>query len=285
MSSSRLTAVYFSLANSHHNEGTPYSLDNRISTIIEYFTLLLPSVSLFLLTEGRSCTIDNHATDAIDIGYKMAKSLGMWFSVLSNHGMNSSSPAKIVIYDQTKLFLLLNRNYYSGLSRMLPSGKNYCQCVSGFKFHRILADTYDNQGQCMIDPKLVFNLGFIHAPTDTEGRDDLFKMMVQEFASSSQPWIFPGDYNLFANDSTQQKELLNNHFINMTTDIGTTFIGYPHDVDSNGVPYVGSLDRVYINYNFADQFGSEVTVVANDIIHRGVRLSDHYLLTIDITFE
>lgn len=285
----QLSVVVMSSANSHRDETTKFRFGLRLAAIIDYFLKLRETqqIDMFLLTEGRICRSadESEMLDALDIGYKIAKALGMWFTIMPNQNMNKMAFSKIVIYDPTRLFLLSTRNYYPGDSRVLPSGAQFSQCVSGLKFHRILPDTYDSAGQCVIDPKLIFNVGFVNAPMNKNGRDDFFKMMVQEFAGSDQPWIFPGDYNLFTEDSAEQNQLLDTHFYNMAPDIGTTFIGYPHDVDKDGVPFQSSLDRVYINYNFADQFGRDIEVQTENVTHQGVRISDHFLVTININFE
>jgi hypothetical protein len=284
-----LLGYFISLANAVRDDQSEENrLGKRINLIIQYFKEI-PNIDFIVFSEARLCKNED-GTDfltPLQIALKFGQELNM-YPIMQANNDQALSFSKIILFNPTKLFLLETSSVWPTLTGEVsntPTGLQFCQSITEAKFYLKTADASDNRGHYNTNLNRSFTLGAIHTPLLDGGRDNYFKMMINNY-ENADPAIFIGDYNLLPDmKGPEHEELLNQHFTNFTKDIGTTFIGFPNDVDPEGNPWMSSLDRVYANKAFIETFGQNVQTSVENVTIEGKRLSDHFIMRVKINFS
>lgn len=284
-----LKGCFLSLANAQRDEQTDCRFGLRFKLITKYLKSLQENLDFVILSEARICKNEDGTgyITPLQIALTLAQELNMHPIMQASHDERLSFN-KIILFNPEKLFFLETSSVWPTLEgniSYVPAGMQFSQSITQVRFYLKTGKTSDDKGQYNNNLTRIFTLGAIHTPVLDKGRDMYFNMMINKY-ENAEPGIFIGDYNLLPDiRGPEHEELLNQHFTNCTTDIGTTFIGFPHDVNPEGNPWVSSLDRVYVNKAFVSSYGNDVQVHVENAIVDGIRVSDHFAMHVKINFS
>jgi hypothetical protein len=270
------TLATLSLANSARDEATEYRLGSRLADLIRYY--IENPVDVLVVSEIRKCrsSVGTHDISAIEIIRLFSYSLGMEYVFVPNNLANDMAFNKAIFYNPVK-FICTSFNAYwpmSDESCSYPSGPQFCQSILEANLLLTSPEYYDAKGEYIAEP-ISYKIVNIHTPVNADGRKIYFSALKSLYRFTQENLIMAGDYNLITEfQGLEHEAYLELYFKNWTKDIGTTFRGFPHDRDSNGIPYESSLDRIFTNMDFT----GDIDVKAIDLVKGEKRLSDHYSL-------
>lgn len=262
------------IANSSRDEATEDRLGLRLSSIIAFLKLHRSGMQILTMQEIRRCkSIDGETfIEPWEIVNMISQELGLVCAVSQANNPTETSFWKAIFYDSNLLFHVNSHTVWTGETEDRPSGP---QSSTNLLFSTFQMKGTDNY----------FTVCNVHAPVAKEGRDIYFAKMISYVQTHfpNECVIMIGDHNTIPDlGGLDHIAKLESVFVRASSNLGTTFKGFSHDINPvTGLPYESQLDQVFL-WNIPDI--SRVTVCAIEGMVDGHRISDHFLITSQITF-
>lgn len=187
---------------------------------------------------------------------------------------------KVTFYDPMLFMHLETHNVRDGEPSRNPSKNMGRQNFTSNKFYWI-GNACARYGIVNELSGKEFNLINVHCPVTETWRAAYCKKLEEYVKNNCDgvPILCAGDFNTITDLGGQKQLGFLNGFLIDKTPGGITFIGFPGDGNEDG-PYESSLDKVFVNQKWQDEFpsvslsGEFVNITSPD----GLRASDHFLM-------